>query len=138
MVFHGAIVLFLGMLWGIPYGLAIVHHWGPEAIHAWSLAHNAGSAGGIAVIVIGGILHLLTLKKKSFNLLFGAILISAYGFVLGMPISALTGEKGMEFTGSLVNHLLYVLNMMSVSGSLVAILLVIIGAYKAQCEKIAD
>jgi hypothetical protein len=47
---HGLIVLFLGLLCGMPYGAAIVGAWGEEPVRAWKLAHMEGVQNGILVL----------------------------------------------------------------------------------------
>lgn len=40
LLFHGAIVVLIGLLSGIPYGSAIIKKKGKSVIRAWRVAHS--------------------------------------------------------------------------------------------------
>ncbi len=50
-LFHGLVVLLVGLLCGVPYGQAITHAWGEEAVRAWRLAHFGLVVTGIWLMV---------------------------------------------------------------------------------------
>src|SRR6185369_13755231 len=54
LVFHGAAVLLVGLLAGIPYSTAITGGWGPEAVRAWQKAHLGIVAGGMMLVAVAG------------------------------------------------------------------------------------
>ena len=40
LLFHGSIVLLVGLLSGVPMGQAITGGWGEEVVRAWRVAHR--------------------------------------------------------------------------------------------------
>jgi hypothetical protein len=95
---HGLLVLFLGLLCGIPFGSAIVSGWGDDAVRAWKLA--PARQQGIVV--------------------WGAIL-AAWGNVIGAMIGALTGYRGLAPEGPLANWLVFLAFMFGMWGVLLAV-----------------
>ena len=59
LLFHGSIILLVGFLCGIPYGIAITRKKGDEVLRAWRLAHSALSLGGTTMIAMAAILSSL-------------------------------------------------------------------------------
>ena len=79
---HGVIVLFMALLSGMPYGLAITRGWGAEAVRAWRLTHLSLLVGAILLIAIAGVSHLLALNARAASALVWSFAGSVY--VLGL------------------------------------------------------
>lgn len=82
MLFHGAIVLFVGLLFGLPFGVAVTARWGDEAVHAWRVAHVGMVAVGILLVAIGAALRHLVLGQRQAAWLVWSLVASAYAFTL--------------------------------------------------------
>ena len=63
-LFHGLVVLLVGLLCGVPYGQAITHAWGEEAVRAWRLAHCGLVVTGIWLMVVAAVTPLLVLTTR--------------------------------------------------------------------------
>ena len=82
MLFHGAIILFLGLLFGLPFGVAVTTGWGEESVQAWRVAHAGMVAVGLMLIAIGAALRYLVLGRRLASWLVWSLVASAYAFTL--------------------------------------------------------
>ena len=131
LVFHGSIILLIGMLLGIPYAGAIVHGWGDEAVRAWRVAHVGESAAGLSLIAVGGIVALLALEDGAMSVLVWSLIASGYAFTVGLPLAAISGQRGLEAGGPLANWIVVAAYAVAALGAFVAIGLVIRGSRAA-------
>ena len=128
LVFHGAIVLLIGGLCGLPEA-AEVRRDAPEAVvHAWRVAHDALVAGGIMLIAIGAALRSIVLSPSGAAWLVGALIAVAYGAVVGLGLQAVAGVHGLAPTGPPLNFIAFLGNMAVGVGTLVGLALVIWGS----------
>ena len=81
-LFHGLVVLLVGLLCGVPYGQAITHAWGEEAVRAWRFAHFGLVVAGIWLMVAAAVSHLLVLNTRRMAILVCSVVTSAYGLLL--------------------------------------------------------
>ncbi|MGH7407816.1 MAG: hypothetical protein ACREKF_07395 [Candidatus Methylomirabilales bacterium] len=128
---HGAIVLFVGLLCGIPFGAAVGNAWGDEAVRAWRVAHSGGVTVGLMLIAVGAVLHRLLLGDRATSVLVWSLVVSAYCFTLGLIIAATGGVRGLRATGPVLNWVLFAAYMVGSVGALVGVGLMIRGAYAA-------
>lgn len=128
---HGAIVLFVGLLCGIPFGAAVGNAWGEEAVRAWRVAHSGGVTVGLMLIAIGAVLHRLLLRDRVISVLVWSLVVSAYSFILGMVLAAMGGVRGLRATGPALNWVVFAAYMVGSLGVLLGVALVILGAYAA-------
>jgi len=118
---HGLIVLFLGLLCGLPYGAAIVGAWGEEPVRAWKLAHMEGVQNGILVLALAGAAGFFALSARSERIVVWGAILAAYGNILGAVIGALSGYRGLAPEGPLANALVFVAFMFGMWGVLIAV-----------------
>jgi len=118
---HGLIVLFLGLLCGMPYGAAIVGAWGDEPVRAWKLAHMEGVQNGILVLALAGAAGFFALSARSERIVVWGAILAAYGNILGAVIGALSGYRGLAPEGPLANALVFVAFMFGMWGVLIAV-----------------
>ena len=128
---HGAIVLFVGLLCGIPFGAAVGNAWGDEAVRAWRVAHSGGVMIGLMLITIGAILHRLLLGNRAASVLVWSLVASAYSFTLGLVVAATAGVRGLRATGPALNWVVFAAYMVGSLGVLLGVVLMIRGAYAA-------
>ena len=118
---HGSIVLFLGLLCGMPYGAAIVGAWGDEPVRAWKLAHMEGVQNGILVLALAGAAGFSALSARSERIVVWGAILAAYGNILGAVMGALSGYRGLAPEGPLANALVFVAFMFGMWGVLIAV-----------------
>lgn len=128
---HGAIVLFVGLVCGIPFGAAAGGASGDDAARGWRVAHSGGVTVGLMLIAIGAVLHRLLLGDRAISVLVGSLVVSAYSFTLGMVLAATGGVRGLRATGPALNWLVFAAYMVGSLGALVGVALMILGAFAA-------
>jgi len=131
MLFHGAIVVFMGLLFGLPFGVAVTTGWGEESVQAWRVAHAGMVAVGLMLIAIGAALRHLVPGQRQTSWLVWSLVASAYAFTLAVLIRGIAGVKGFQPTGPLLNWVAFVSNAVGIVGSLMGVALTICGAYAA-------
>src|SRR5688572_13476408 len=88
---HGLIVLTIGLLCGVPYGRAITHGWGEEAVRAWRLAHFSLVVGGMWLMTAAAVHRLLVLGPRATAVLAASVITSAYSFTVALIVGAIGG-----------------------------------------------
>ncbi len=131
MLLHGAIVLFMGLLFGLPFGVAVTTGWGEESVQAWRVAHAGMVAVGLMLIAIGAALRHLVLGQRLASWLVWSLVASAYSFTLAVLLRGVAGVKGFQPTGPSLNWIAFLSNMVGILGSLTGVALTIRGAYAA-------
>ena len=131
LIFHGSVILLVGLLCGAPFGRAIVRG-APEAtVRAWRVAHAGVAVGGILLLALIAAVPQLQLSATAILVLVWSFIASGYGFALALPLGAYSGYRGLKLEPPLVNRVVYFGNMVSVIGSLVGVVLLLVGAYAA-------
>ena len=131
LLFHGAIVLLIGQLLGIPYGSAINQKKGEEVVRAWRVAHSALSMGGTTMIAIAAAIDLLDVNTIFLAILVWSLVVSGYGFCVALPCGAWVGERGLTVGKTIKNKIVYVGNIFGAVGSLVGVFALICGCLKS-------
>jgi hypothetical protein len=131
MLFHGAIVLFLGLLFGLPFGVALTAGWGDEAVRAWRVAHSGSVTVGLMVIAIGAVLNRLLLGDAAVSVLVWSLVASAYSFTFGVVVAATGGVRGLKAAGPALNWVVFVAYLVGSLGMLLGLALMIRGVYAA-------
>src|SRR5260221_1819711 len=87
-VFHGAIVLLVGLLIGSPTGTEV----GSEANRLWHTAHESLIMMGVWLLTMGSVFPVLALERREAAGVFLALLSTAYGFMVGAGLQGMTGR----------------------------------------------
>jgi len=127
-IFHGAVILLIGNLCGIPYGNAIRRSLAEDIVRAWRVAHTGGVSGGLSVVALGAVLHRLTLGEAPLRLLVWSFVAGAYSITFGFLIAAAAGVRGMNPGGPALNSLVHVAYLIGALGVLVGSVLFVYGA----------
>jgi hypothetical protein len=130
LLFHGAIVLMVGLLSGIPLRYAILQT-KPEAIRAWRVTHSVLIMNGLMMLLIGMMFPSLILGVRAVWVLVWTLVISGYSFVIAFTIGAWRGVRGLTSKPYGLNTILYGVHLMGASGSLIGIAIIIYGSFKA-------
>jgi hypothetical protein len=131
LLFHGAIVLLIGLLSGIPYGSAITNKKEEEVIRAWRVAHSGLSMGGTTMIAFAAAIDRLEISAVVLSILVWSSVISGYGFCLALPYGAWVGHRGLSLGQTIENKIVYLGNMVGATGSLVSTLALIFGCLQS-------
>lgn len=125
---HGVLVLIVSVVGGLLLYRSILRDTNRAD---WHLLHAGGSARGILLIALAGVIALVDLKSWQIATAAWFVIYFAWTSTLAMLIRAYSREKGFRFAGSKTNKFVYVLYA---SGALVlfpGLLLLAVGLFKA-------
>jgi hypothetical protein len=125
---HGALVLVVSLVAGLFTYRAIL---GDERIAAWHLAHAGGSARGILLIALAPIMAHLALPAWQRVTLVWLVLFFVWTSVCAMLLAAATGQRGLRFTGSVANRLVYTLYVVGTIAVFPAGVVLVVGLLRA-------
>ena len=128
LLFHGAVVLLVGLLTGLPFGMAIADGWGEESVRAWRVAHTGLVGGGVVLIAIAGALRHVRLGPSAAVWLVWSLVVTVYAAVIALGLGPILGVRGLEPTLPSANLLVFAANMVLAVGAFIATVLLIAGA----------
>ncbi|MCX7771207.1 MAG: hypothetical protein N2202_09055 [Proteobacteria bacterium] len=128
LIFHGAVIISIGLLAGLIYWQTITRDKKPEIIHGWRIAHAFLVIEGIFIIVMGLSIPNLSFSKPVLKILVWIITISGYGFVLAFIGGAWSGYRGLKPKPYGINTILFLGHFIGASGSIIGIAIIIYGA----------
>jgi len=131
LIFHGGLILLVGLLCGAPLGSAVVRDKPEGTVRAWRVAHSSLVIGGVMLLALAGIVSQLQLNAFALALLVWAFVASSYGFAVVLPLAALYGHRGLTSAPPFMNRLIYLGNMLGAGGMLVGTVVLLWGAYGA-------
>ena len=131
LIFHGAVILLVGLLCGASLGSAVVRGKPEETVRAWRVAHSSLVMGGVLLLALAGIVAELQLSAVALAVLVWAFVGSSYGFAVVLALGAHYGHRGLTAAAPLLNRLLYVANLIGAAGLLLGAVLLLWAAYRA-------
>ena len=129
LIFHGSIILLLGLIAGAPYGRAILKKRSADTVHIWRMAHLALPIAAILLFAIASFLNFLEVSSQTLWLVAILFIVSSYAFGFAMFVGAPSGERGLTFRGSAVAKVAHVGHMVGVLTSLVAAIVLVYAAW---------
>lgn len=129
LVFHGAVVLLLGLLFGAPYARAIKRNAPAQIINSWRVAHLSLPIGATLMLAVAAILSLLKVSDVMKWTLASFLIVSSYAFCISTPLAAITGDRGLASGGNGLTKLVYIGNMIGAWASLGAALILLLAAF---------
>ena len=131
LIFHGSVILLVGLLCGAPLGSAVVREKPEETVRAWRVAHSSLLMGGILLLVVASIIGQLQLSAWALAVMVWAFIAASYGFAVILPLGAHYGHRGLKSEPPFLNHVLYVGNTVGALGLLIGAVLLLWGACAA-------
>jgi hypothetical protein len=125
MFFHGAVVLFVGFLFG--FGIADTP--GDAGADFWRVAHSGLVAGGVWSIATGAAARRLALDGRGIVLLAWSVVVANYGFIFNGFARA--AASGSDDAGGPLDWLVLGSFALASVASLLAAGLTIVGAFRA-------
>ena len=129
LMFHGALVVLLGMLAGIPLAMVMLGYISGNP-DDWKLAHMEGVVNGLLLIAVAGGAKVLILSERQFKFLSVNLTLMAHGNVLYGWVRGIWGVKGLDFSPPVANQLAALLGGVPIILALIAVSLIIWGAYR--------
>ena len=131
LIFHGGVILLLGLLCGAPFGRAVVRGKSEDTVRAWRVAHSSLVMGGVLLLALAGVVPQLQLSASALALMVWVFIVSSYGFAVALPLGAHYGHRGLTSEPPFLNRAVYVGNIIGVVGFLVGGAIFLWGAYAA-------
>jgi hypothetical protein len=129
LVFHGAIVLLIGLLCGAPYGRAINRGYPDKVVAAWKFAHGALPFSAMLMFGIAGFLSLLSVSDGFKWAIAVVWIISSYAFCYSLPSAAIVGHRGLTLGNTLPEKLVFLANLLGAGTSLIGAVALIYAGY---------
>lgn len=130
LLFHGVIILLLGLLAGIPYGRAIVKKEPDSLIVAWRVAHSALSMGALLMLALVPILPLLQVGLNIKWSIAGLFIVSGYAFSFALYLGPNVGQRGLSYTGPFFAKTVYLGNSIGAFAALLGTLTLLFAAWE--------
>ena len=118
MIFHGTVVLLVGLIAGFPFLRGIVTRAEPHRVDAWRAAHTGLCSTGVMTIAMGVAIALWAADGLATTLASWGIVIGGYGIAIAMTLAAASGSRGLVGGGSVSNRVVYVAYMTGVPATL--------------------
>ena len=128
LIFHGALVLLVALLYGAPYARAIKSGASAQVVNSWRVAHQSITLGALLMFSIAAILPTLLIPLGLKWLIAVSLIASAYAFVIATPLAAITQDRGLASGGRGLARLVYWGNITGAWTSLVAAISLVIAA----------
>ena len=127
-VFHGAVVLLVGLLCGLP---TVIEE---EPMRLWHTAHESLILIGVLLFAVSSILPVLELPKREARGLVWSLLATGYGLMTGLIIQGMTGVHAFGPSRSPVLMLAFVANATGMLGSVLTAALTLMGGAHRPCS----
>jgi hypothetical protein len=131
LIFHGAIIILIGLFSGLVYWQTIIRNKRPEVTRGWRIAHVFLVIEGIFLVIVGLIIPHLVLSGLAVRVLVWTIASSGYGFAWAFVGGAWKGYRGLTPKPYGLNTILFLGHFIGAVGSFVGIAMVIYGSFKA-------
>ena len=130
LLFHGVIILLLGLLAGIPYGRAILKKQQEKLITAWRVAHSSLSMGAILMFSLVSILPLLSVDLTIKWVIVVLFIVTGYSFTFALYLGPIVGHRGLSYRGPFLAKAVYLGNSTGALASLLGTLVLLFAAWK--------
>lgn len=125
LVRHGAIVLLIGLLCGLP---TVVESLNGDAGRVWHTAHEGLIMMGIWMLVMSSVLPLLGLARREMTVLYASLLGMGYGFAVALVLGGIAGETPFTPGPTLLAFIAFLFAVVGILGSVLSAALTIMGA----------
>ena len=129
-IFHGAIIILIGLFSGLIYWQTIIRNKKPEVIGGWRIAHVFLVIEGMFIVTVGLLIPHLALSGLAVRVLVWIITSSGYGFTWAFIGGAWKGYRGLTPKPYGLNTILFLGHFIGAGGSLIGIAMVIYGIFK--------
>lgn len=130
LVFHGAVVVMLGLLAGFPHAFVLTGQIAGEE-RAWRMAHLEGLLNGMLMMLAGVSGGALVLSASQQTWLLWSLVAAGYGNVIASVLGATFGVRGLGLAGPPANAIMNVLFWIAIGGILAGVGRLIAGARNA-------
>jgi hypothetical protein len=131
LIFHGAVVLLVGLLLGAPYGRAVNRQAPAHVVNSWRVAHASLPVGALVMLAVGAVVSALPVQAAIKWVIAGSFVVSSYAFCISLPLAAIVGHRGLSPGGPLSARVVYGGNVIGAIASLAGALAFVWAAFLA-------
>jgi len=131
LVFHGTIILLIGLICGAPYGRAINGRAEPHIVHSWRVAHLSLPIGAILMFSVAPLLGSFTVAGQIKQLIATLLIVSGYSFAVALSMAGMVGERGLAYRGPLKAKVVFAGNALGAVTSLLASIALVYAAFQS-------
>ena len=125
--FHGAAVMWVGLLAGFPFGFVVMHRMEGD-VRAWHMAHLEGVLNGLLTFGAAAALEYLSLDERRIPLYAWCFIVAAWGNVIASILAAIVHQRGLELALPVSNLAVFTMFVVAVVAVLVGLYLMMRGA----------
>jgi hypothetical protein len=129
LVFHGTIVLLIGLLCGAPYGKAVTRQAAPQIVHSWRVAHLSLPIGAVLMFAVAPLLGSFAVTESVRALIATLLIVSSYSFCAALTLAPVVGHRGLSATGPLSAKIVFAGNALGAITSLLAAVVLVYAAF---------
>ena len=127
LILHGAIVLLVGLLCGLPTVVEAID----ESARVWHTAHEALIMTGIWILAASSLLPALLLPRREATALVWLLIVMGYGFVVALVLGGAIGVSPFEPGHTPAAFVAFVAALVGIFGAVLSAALTIRGAAAA-------
>jgi hypothetical protein len=131
LVFHGTVILLIGLLCGAPYGRAINGGAAAHVVHSWRVAHLSLPIGAVLMFAVAPLFASFAVGGRIKQLIAGSLIVSGYSFGVALPLAALVGERGLSYRGPFKAKVVFAGNTVGAVMSLLGALVLVYAAFES-------
>jgi hypothetical protein len=129
LILNGAIVFFVGMLVGLPYGVLRARGGSEDALDNWRIAHVQNLQNGFLLLIAGVCTAHLDLSATLLTCMVYLLVVAAYCDMGAWLIRPITGNLGLVPSPPIANISAFALFNVTLLGQFAGIGLFIVGAW---------
>jgi hypothetical protein len=127
-ILHGAALVLLGLLLGLP---AVAEELAGTHPTTWRAGHAALLQAGVWLLATAAVAPQLALPPGQMRALCWSLLVTAYAFTTAVIVQAMTGVRALSLSASIATSIAYVANIVTVGAGVLAAALTLLGAAAA-------
>jgi len=129
MIFHGAAVMWIGLMAGFPFGFVIMGRMEGE-LRAWHMAHMEGILNGLLTLAAAAVLKYLSIDERRVPLYAWSFIVAAWTNIVASVIAAIVRQRGLELALPISNLVVFTIFVVGVLAVLVGLYLMLRGAQR--------
>ena len=133
LIFHGAIVLLVGLLSGLPTAVEAID----ESARFWHTAHEALIMMGVWMLAASSVRSALVLDKREAAVLLWSFLAMGYGFMIALVLGGVLGVSPFAPGGTPATFIAFLSAVVGILGAFVATAVTLIGVRGARDSRVA-
>jgi hypothetical protein len=124
LIFHGAIIVLIGLLAGLPTTVEVIN--GSERF--WHTAHEALIMIGVFLLAVSSVVPALLLERRERSFLIWSFITMGYGFAVALVIGGVVGAQAFEPGDSPARFTAFAAAIVGIAGAFLATGLTLMGA----------